>query len=92
MGTFQYGGLTLAYDDIGAPGEGRPMLLVHGLHDPLVPVSQAKAMTAALTAADVPNQTVVIKSGAWSEGARTDQTPARDRSDQFSTNHVQGCL
>lgn len=30
MATFDSGGLTLAYDDIGAPGEGRPMILVHG--------------------------------------------------------------
>lgn len=30
MATFESGGLTLAYDDIGAPGEGRPMILVHG--------------------------------------------------------------
>jgi pimeloyl-ACP methyl ester carboxylesterase len=30
MGTFESGGLTLAFDDIGGPGEGRPMILVHG--------------------------------------------------------------
>ena len=30
MATFQSGGLSLAYDDIGGPGQGRPMLLVHG--------------------------------------------------------------
>lgn len=30
MATFDSGGLTLAYDDVGAPGEGRPMILVHG--------------------------------------------------------------
>ena len=30
MATFDSGGLTLAYDDIGAPGEGRPIILVHG--------------------------------------------------------------
>jgi len=30
MATFESGGLTLAYDDIGGPGEGRPMILVHG--------------------------------------------------------------
>ena len=30
MATFDSGGLTLAYDDIGVPGEGRPMILVHG--------------------------------------------------------------
>jgi pimeloyl-ACP methyl ester carboxylesterase len=30
MATFRSGGLTLAYDDIGGPGQGRPMLLVHG--------------------------------------------------------------
>jgi pimeloyl-ACP methyl ester carboxylesterase len=30
MATFQSGGLTLAYDDVGAPGKGRPMILVHG--------------------------------------------------------------
>ncbi|MBS0470630.1 MAG: alpha/beta hydrolase [Proteobacteria bacterium] len=30
MATFESGGLSLAYDDIGGPGEGRPMILVHG--------------------------------------------------------------
>jgi pimeloyl-ACP methyl ester carboxylesterase len=30
MATFESDGLTLAYDDVGAPGEGRPMILVHG--------------------------------------------------------------
>jgi pimeloyl-ACP methyl ester carboxylesterase len=30
MGIFQSGGLTLAYDDVGAASESRPMILVHG--------------------------------------------------------------
>lgn len=30
MATFDSSGLTLAYDDIGAPGGGRPIILVHG--------------------------------------------------------------
>ena len=30
MATFDSGGLTIAFDDIGAPGEGRPVILVHG--------------------------------------------------------------
>jgi pimeloyl-ACP methyl ester carboxylesterase len=30
MAAFESGGLTLAYDDVGGPGEGRPMILVHG--------------------------------------------------------------
>jgi pimeloyl-ACP methyl ester carboxylesterase len=30
MATFESGGLTLAYDDIAGPGQGRPMILVHG--------------------------------------------------------------
>lgn len=30
MATFQSGGLSLAYDDIGGPGQGRPIVLVHG--------------------------------------------------------------
>ena len=30
MATFDSSGFSIAYDDIGAPGEGRPMLLVHG--------------------------------------------------------------
>jgi pimeloyl-ACP methyl ester carboxylesterase len=30
MAAFESGGLTLAYDDVGGPGEGRPMVLVHG--------------------------------------------------------------
>ena len=30
MAEFDSGGFKIAYDDIGAPGEGRPMVLVHG--------------------------------------------------------------
>ncbi|MBL6853587.1 MAG: alpha/beta hydrolase, partial [Alphaproteobacteria bacterium] len=30
MPTFQSSGLTIAYDDIAGPGQGRPMILVHG--------------------------------------------------------------
>ena len=30
MATFESGGLTLAYDDIAGPGQGRPMILIHG--------------------------------------------------------------
>src|SRR5882724_6107816 len=30
MATFESGGLTLAFDDIGGAGEGRPIVLVHG--------------------------------------------------------------
>ncbi len=30
MATFESGGLTLCYDDIAGPGQGRPMILVHG--------------------------------------------------------------
>ncbi len=30
MAEFDSGGFRIAYDDIGAPGEGRPMVLVHG--------------------------------------------------------------
>jgi pimeloyl-ACP methyl ester carboxylesterase len=30
MATFSSSGFTIAYDDIGGPGEGRPMVLVHG--------------------------------------------------------------
>jgi pimeloyl-ACP methyl ester carboxylesterase len=30
MATFESNGLTLAYDDIAGPGQGRPMILVHG--------------------------------------------------------------
>ncbi|HEX4304028.1 MAG TPA: alpha/beta fold hydrolase [Rhizomicrobium sp.] len=30
MATFESDGLTLAYDDIAGPGQGRPMILVHG--------------------------------------------------------------
>ena len=30
MATFESGGLLLAYDDIGGPGQGRPIILVHG--------------------------------------------------------------
>jgi acetyl esterase/lipase len=45
-----------------APGDP-PMLLVHGLEDPLVPVDQSRAMAAALDAADVPNQLVLVPGG-----------------------------
>ena len=30
MATFSSSGFSIAYDDIGAPGTGRPMVLVHG--------------------------------------------------------------
>jgi len=30
MAEFDSGGFKIAYDDIGAPGEGRPMILIHG--------------------------------------------------------------
>jgi len=30
MASFESQGLTIAFDDIGGPGEGRPMILVHG--------------------------------------------------------------
>jgi pimeloyl-ACP methyl ester carboxylesterase len=30
MAEFDSGGFKIAYDDIGAPGEGRPMVLIHG--------------------------------------------------------------
>jgi fermentation-respiration switch protein FrsA (DUF1100 family) len=39
------------------------MLLVHGLQDTLVPVSQAKAMAAALSAAGVRNQLILVPGG-----------------------------
>jgi acetyl esterase/lipase len=40
-----------------------PMLLVHGLQDPLIPVSQARQMAAALTAAGVRNQLILVNGG-----------------------------
>lgn len=45
-----------------APGDP-PMLLVHGLQDPLVPVGQSEAMAAALGAAGVPHQLVLVPGG-----------------------------
>ena len=42
-----------------SPGDP-PVFLVHGADDPLVPVSQSEELAAALTAAGVPNQLVVI--------------------------------
>jgi acetyl esterase/lipase len=40
-----------------------PMLLVHGLEDPLIPVSQAETMAAALTAAGVRNDLILVQGG-----------------------------
>jgi acetyl esterase/lipase len=40
-----------------------PMLLVHGLQDPLIPVSQSEDMSQALTAAGVRNQLLLVKGG-----------------------------
>jgi acetyl esterase/lipase len=45
-----------------APGDP-PMLLVHGLEDPLVPVAQSQAMAAALDAAGVTNQLILVQGG-----------------------------
>jgi acetyl esterase/lipase len=45
-----------------APGDP-PMILVHGLGDPLVPVGQSRAMAAALGAAGVPNQLILVPGG-----------------------------
>jgi acetyl esterase/lipase len=45
-----------------APGDP-PMLLVHGLEDPLVPVAQSRAMAAALDAAGVTNQLILVNGG-----------------------------
>jgi acetyl esterase/lipase len=45
-----------------APGDP-PMLLVHGLRDPLVPVGQSRAMAAALAAAGVPDQLILVSGG-----------------------------
>jgi acetyl esterase/lipase len=45
-----------------APGDP-PMLLVHGLEDPLIPVSQSEAMAAALTAAGVRNELILVPGG-----------------------------
>ena len=39
------------------------MLLVHGLEDPLIPVSQSETMAAALTAAGVRNQLILVQGG-----------------------------
>jgi acetyl esterase/lipase len=40
-----------------------PMLLVQGLQDPLIPVSQARQMAAALTAAGVTNRLILVNGG-----------------------------
>ena len=40
-----------------------PMLLVHGREDPLIPVSQSKTMAAALTAAGVRNELILVQGG-----------------------------
>ena len=37
-----------------------PVFLVHGMNDPLVPVSQSEELATALTSAGVPNQLVLI--------------------------------
>jgi acetyl esterase/lipase len=40
-----------------------PMLLVHGLQDPLIPVSQAETMASALAAAGVPHRLILVNGG-----------------------------
>jgi acetyl esterase/lipase len=40
-----------------------PMLLVHGLQDPLIPVSQSEEMAQALTSAGVRNQLILVRGG-----------------------------
>jgi acetyl esterase/lipase len=45
-----------------SPGDP-PMLLVHGLEDPVVPVSQSEMMAAALSAAGVPNKPILVQGG-----------------------------
>jgi acetyl esterase/lipase len=40
-----------------------PMLLVHGIQDPLIPVSQSKMMAAALTAAGIRNELILVPGG-----------------------------
>jgi acetyl esterase/lipase len=40
-----------------------PMLLIHGRQDPLIPVSQSKEMQAALTAAGVRNELLLVNGG-----------------------------
>jgi acetyl esterase/lipase len=40
-----------------------PMLLVHGTRDPLIPVSQSTTMAAALSAAGVPNDLILVPGG-----------------------------
>ncbi len=40
-----------------------PMFLVHGLEDPLIPVSQSEEMAQALTAAGVRNKLILVRGG-----------------------------
>jgi acetyl esterase/lipase len=44
------------------PGDS-PMLLIHGLQDPLIPVSQSETMAAALTAAGIRNELILVPGG-----------------------------
>ncbi len=45
-----------------SPGDP-PMLLIHGRQDPLIPVSQSEEMQAALTAAGVRNELILVNGG-----------------------------
>jgi acetyl esterase/lipase len=45
-----------------SPGDP-PMLLIHGRQDPLIPVSQSKEMQAALTAAGIRNELLLVNGG-----------------------------
>jgi acetyl esterase/lipase len=45
-----------------SPGDP-PMLLIHGRQDPLIPVSQSEDFQAALTAARVPNELLLVHGG-----------------------------
>ena len=57
------GTLTLAYDDIAAPSDAPPVLLIHGVLDALVNVEQSASMAKALQVSGNAARLVRIQNG-----------------------------
>ena len=76
MPRFTTSGLSLAYDD---QGEGPPVLLVHGVDDPVLPVIQSRRMRDALRGAGKPVDLIEVRDAGhadW-EDAREEELMAR---------------
>jgi len=72
--------------------DASPVLFVHGNRDALVPLSQSEAMKAALDAAGVENQLVVVRGGDHGLGsaAREDTDAALRSAEKWLIAHLRG--